>query len=254
MIWTCLFKFNYCECNTDNHIPLVVPGVQKTDDQTQDLKDRKQTRAVDDRALQVEREVPEWLQPFTEGVTRESSSSTDVSPADVAVPSRQHFFILRILQHNLHQTKQEENTIYSLVFPTDPNCEVCRRTKVTRAPCTRNPDDPSDRITFAEDFGDMITTDHKVLNEEQESRLHRTYAVIVLRPRDSMDSKLSMQNQSSSGDAEESSDTLTFRRKSRIQLYGQFSIIWDFKKIKKPAWSWIGIMRDLRSADPQHME
>ena len=29
---------------------------------------------------------PEWLQPFTEGLTRGSSSSTDVSPADVAIP------------------------------------------------------------------------------------------------------------------------------------------------------------------------
>ena len=73
------------ECNTDKHVP-VVPGVQETDHQTHALKDRKQTRAVNDLALQVEREVPEWLQPFMEGVTRESSSSTDVSPADVAVP------------------------------------------------------------------------------------------------------------------------------------------------------------------------
>ena len=43
----------------------------------------------------------------------------------------------RILQQNLFQTHQEESTMYSLIFPKDPNCEVCARTKVTRAPCRR---------------------------------------------------------------------------------------------------------------------
>ena len=51
------------ECKTDNHIPLVVPGVQLTDHMT--------------RALTGSRD---------EGLTRGSSSSTDVSPADVDMP------------------------------------------------------------------------------------------------------------------------------------------------------------------------
>ena len=74
------------ECKTDNHILLVVPGVQATEHQTKALDDRKQTRVVGDHGLWVETELPERLQPFTEGLTRVSSSSTDVSPADVEVP------------------------------------------------------------------------------------------------------------------------------------------------------------------------
>ena len=61
----------------------------------------------------------------------------------------------------------------------DPNCEVCRRTKVTSALCRRCPDGRVDRIKIAERFGDMVTADHKVLSEEQESRLHHSYAVVM---------------------------------------------------------------------------
>ena len=44
----------------------------------------------------------------------------------------------------------------------------------------------------------------------------------VLRPGNSMDSKLSIQNQTNSGDDEKSSKLLKPRRKSEIHLYGQF--------------------------------
>ena len=103
-IWTCLFRFNCSknhpqhfdwgncvrktgsrmsgikvshhnssktgrniECKTDNHIPSVVPGVQATGHQTEALGGWNQTRAVFDHTRQVERDLPEWLQPFTEG-------------------------------------------------------------------------------------------------------------------------------------------------------------------------------------------
>ena len=39
-----------------------------------------------------------------------------------------------------------------------------------RAPCRRNPDDRADRITIAERFGYMMTADHTIVNEGQESR------------------------------------------------------------------------------------
>ena len=39
--------------------------------------------------------------------------------------------------------------------------------------------DRADRFKIAEKFWEMLTTDHKVLNEEEESRLHHTYAVVV---------------------------------------------------------------------------
>ena len=72
------------------------------------------------------------------------------------------------------QSRENEQTIQS--FSKRPNCEVCRR---PRAPCKMNPDDRADRISIAERFWDMITADRRVLDDEQEPRLHPEYAVVV---------------------------------------------------------------------------
>ena len=61
-------------------------------------------------------------------------------------------------------------------FPKDRNCEICQRTKITRAPCTRR----IGRVVHrAENVGDLITADHKVLSEGCESRNNHRYAVVV---------------------------------------------------------------------------
>ena len=52
-------------------------------------------------------------------------------------------------------------------FPKDRNCEICQRTKSTRAPCRRR---NGGAVPRAEFFGDWITPDHKVLSEGCESR------------------------------------------------------------------------------------
>ena len=61
-------------------------------------------------------------------------------------------------------------------FPKDRNCEVCLRTKMTRAPCRRR---TGEAVLRAEKFGDLITADHKVLNEGCGSRDNIRYAVVV---------------------------------------------------------------------------
>ena len=61
-------------------------------------------------------------------------------------------------------------------FPKDRNCEICQRTKITRAPCRRRNDGAVPR---AENFGDLITADHKVLSDIGESRNNHRYAVVV---------------------------------------------------------------------------
>ena len=70
-----------------------------------------------DHDLPVDTELPEWHQQFTEGITRGSSNSTDVSPADVE-NHRQHFLFPRIFQRNRLRTEQVESTIYSLISRT----------------------------------------------------------------------------------------------------------------------------------------
>ena len=49
-------------------------------------------------------------------------------------------------------------------FPNRPNCDVCLSTKITRNPCRRGTGEAS--IPRAEKFVDLITADHKILNEE----------------------------------------------------------------------------------------
>ena len=61
-------------------------------------------------------------------------------------------------------------------FPKDPNCEICRRTKITRAPRKRR---VNNDIPRAPKFGDIITADPKVLSEEGESRNNHRYAIVV---------------------------------------------------------------------------
>ena len=51
-------------------------------------------------------------------------------------------------------------------FPNDPNCYICRRTKVARAPCRRNPENQDGHLPRATNVGDIITVDHQILNEE----------------------------------------------------------------------------------------
>ena len=61
-------------------------------------------------------------------------------------------------------------------FPKDRNCEICQRTRITRAPCRRR---NGEAVPSAEKFGDLTTADHKVLSDNCESRNNHRYAVVV---------------------------------------------------------------------------
>ena len=61
-------------------------------------------------------------------------------------------------------------------FPKDRNCEICKRTKITRAPCRRR---NGEAVPRAVNFGVLITADHKVLSDNGESRNNHRYAVVV---------------------------------------------------------------------------
>ena len=61
-------------------------------------------------------------------------------------------------------------------FPKDRNCEICKRTKITRAPCRRR---NGESVPRAANFDDLITADHKVPSDNCESRNNHRYAVVV---------------------------------------------------------------------------
>ena len=61
-------------------------------------------------------------------------------------------------------------------FSKDRNCEICKRTKITRTPCRRR---NGEAVRRAENFRDLITAVHKVLSESCESRNNHRFAVVV---------------------------------------------------------------------------
>ena len=68
-----------------------------------------------------------------------------------------------------------KHSVYTHI-PKDRNCEICQRTKITRAPRRRR---NGGAVPRAENFGDLITADHKVLIDNCESRNNHRYAVVV---------------------------------------------------------------------------
>ena len=109
-------------------------------------------------------DLPDWLKDFRENLKEtelhESGHSSPESdpeyPTIVATISRKHH-------------------IYTQ-FPKDRDCDVCLRTKITKAFCRRR---TGEALSRANKFGDLITADRKVLNEGRESRDNHRYTVVV---------------------------------------------------------------------------
>ena len=113
-------------------------------------------------------EIPEWLQEFREILV------------DDEVPEHRDSHASSSHEVSLEPTfKRREDlgkhSVYTH-FPKDRNCKICQRTKITRAPCRRR---NGEAVLRADNFGDLITADHKVLSDNCESRNNHRYAVVV---------------------------------------------------------------------------
>ena len=64
-------------------------------------------------------------------------------------------------------------------FPKDPLCEICQACKITRAPCKSKCGHRTDSLPVPVNFGDAITADHKILNEEDQSREEDRVACVI---------------------------------------------------------------------------
>ena len=121
-----------------------------------------------ERGNPLDSEIPEWLQEFREILVDDEIPLQGGSHA-----SSSHEVSLE------PTTKRREDlgkhSVY-IHFPKDRNCEICKRTKITRAPCRRR---NGEAVLRAENFGDLITADHKVLSDNCESRNNHRYAVVV---------------------------------------------------------------------------
>ena len=96
-------------------------------------------------------EIPEWLQEFRENLVDDEIPLQGGSHA-----SSSHEASLE------PTTKRREDLGKHIVhthFPEDRNCEICKRTKITRAPCRRR---NGEAVPRAANFGDLVTADHKI--------------------------------------------------------------------------------------------
>ena len=116
-------------------------------------------------------EIPEWLQEFRENLVYDeiplqgdSHASSSHEPSLEPTPARS----VELGKHSVY-----------IDFREDRNCEICKRTKITRAPRRRR---KGEAVPRADNFGDLITADHKVLSDNCESRNSHRYAVVVQNP------------------------------------------------------------------------
>ena len=89
-------------------------------------------------------DIPEWLQEFRENLVddrvperRDSHASSSHEPFLEPMPSR--------------SADLGKHSVYTH-FPKDRNCEICQRTKITRAPCRRR---NGGAVPRADNFGDF---------------------------------------------------------------------------------------------------
>ena len=121
-----------------------------------------------DRGNPLCSEILEWLQEFREILVDDEIPQQGDSHA-----SSSHEVSLK----PTFKRREDlcKHSVYTH-FPKDRNCEICQRTKITRPPCRRR---IGGTVPRAENFGDLITADHKVLSDNCESRNNHRYAVVV---------------------------------------------------------------------------
>ena len=92
------------------------------------------------------RDLPEWLDEFTDNLEDTEMHAPAHSCQD-SDSERAGKVVSKSKKHNI-----------CTHFPKDRNCEVCLRTKITKASCRRR---TGEALPRAEKFGALITTNHK---------------------------------------------------------------------------------------------
>ena len=159
---------------TDSHPVLVSSSLVERTERGDPLlpkptkNEKKHENHGTERGHPLYSDIPEWLQEFRENLVddrvperRDSHASSSHEPSLEPTPTR-----------NVDLGK---HSVYTH-FPKDRKCEICQRTKITRAPWRRR---IGGAVPRAENFGDLITADHKVLGESCESRNNHRYAIVV---------------------------------------------------------------------------
>ena len=135
----------------------------------------------------------------------------------------------------------EDTELQETYFPEDRNCEVCLRTKMTRAPCRRR---NGGAVPRAEKCGGLVAADYKV---EGESR-NKPVRCRCSRSCHSMDSILSVQNKDPAGDGHEF--TKVHRSVAKTEKLFVRTIHWNLENLVK---IYRGIIELQHLIDPKRM-
>ena len=178
-------------------------------------------------------DILEWLQEFRENLV------------DDEIPEQGDSHASSSHEASLEPTFQRredlgKHSVY-VHFPEDRNCEICQRTKITRAPCRRR---NGGAVPRAENFGDLTTADHKVLSENCESRNSHRYAVVV----QDLDPVISVQKQKLHRKPREACKS-SWSRIGSLKLF-MLTIPWNSAK---PAKIFLGIIARPHHTDQKHM-
>ena len=134
-------------------------------------------------------ELPRWLQEFIENLVDESTSTEPWrNPEQGSRDTSKSSHELPMEPRAKSGTGSGNYSVYTH-FRKDPNCDICLKTKITRASCRRR---TGTVVPRAEHFGDLITADHKILSEESESRNNHRYAVVVRKTKTSQETQKSL--------------------------------------------------------------
>ena len=130
-----------------------------------DISSVQVSNSVDDRSGQPDEttielgnplysEIPEWLQEFREILVDD----------EIPVQGDSHASSSHEVSLEPTFKRREDLGKHSVYthFTKDRNCEICKRTKITRAPCRRR---NGEAVLRAEKFCHLITADHKVLSD-----------------------------------------------------------------------------------------
>ena len=111
-----------------------------------------------ERGNPCDSEIPEWLQEFRENLVDD----------EIPLQGGSHASSSHEVSFEPTTKRREDLGKHSVFFhfTKDRNCEICKRTKITTAPCRRR---KGEAVPRAANFGDLITADHKVLSDNCES-------------------------------------------------------------------------------------
>ena len=166
-------------------------------------------------------EIPELLQEFRENLVADRvPEHRDSHASSSHAASLEPIFKRRV--------DLGVNTVFILISLKTEIARICKRTKITRAPCRRR---NGEAVPRAVNFGDLITADHKVLSDNCESRNNHRYAVVVQDLATQMDPGVSVQKQNFTRNPEKLAKVPGTREETKKSC--TLTIPWNSEKLVK---------------------